>query len=44
MMMMMMMMMMAMAKQKILLSMVSKCVGVWDGLETCEISRPEILN
>ncbi len=37
--------MMMMAIQKILLSMVSKCVvGVWDGLDACEISRPEILS
>ncbi len=36
---------MMMAIQKILLSMVSKCVvGVWDGLDACEISRPEILS
>ncbi len=34
-----------MAIQKILLSAVSKCVvGVWDGLDACEISRPEILS
>ncbi len=34
-----------MAIQKILLSVVSKCVvGVWDGLDECEISRPEILS
>ncbi len=40
-----MMMMMMMAIQKILLSMVSKfVVGVWDGLDACEISRPEILS
>ncbi len=31
--------------QKILLSVVSKLVvGVWDGLDACEISRPEILS
>ncbi len=37
--------MMMMAIQKILLSMVSKfVVGVWDGLDACEISRPEILS
>ncbi len=36
---------MMMAIQKILLSMVSKfVVGVWDGLDACEISRPEILS
>ncbi len=38
-------MMMMMAIQKILLSMVSKfVVGVWDGLDEIEISRPEILS
>ncbi len=37
--------MMMMAIQKILLSVVSKfVVGVWDGLDACEISRPEILS
>ncbi len=31
--------------QKILLSVVSKfVVGVWEGLDACEISRPEILS
>ncbi len=36
--------MMMMAIQKILLSVVSKfVVGVCDGLDACEISRPEIL-
>ncbi len=36
--------MMMMAIQKILLSVVSKfVVGVCDGLDECEISRPEIL-
>ncbi len=35
--------MMMMAIQKILLSVVSNfVVGVWDGLDECEISRPEI--
>ncbi len=35
---------MMMAIQKIL-SVVSKfVVGVWDGLDACEISRPEILS
>ncbi len=39
------MMMMMMAIQKISLSVVSKfVVGVWDGLDACEISRPEILS
>ncbi len=39
------MMMMMMAIQKILLSVVSKfVVGVWDGLDACEISRPEIVS
>ncbi len=38
-------MMMMMAIQKILLSVVSKfVVGVWDGLDECEISRPKILS
>ncbi len=37
--------MMMMAIQKILLSVVSNfVVGVWDGLDACEISRPEILS
>ncbi len=37
--------MMMMAIQKILLSVVSKCVvSVWDGLDACEISRPEVLS
>ncbi len=37
--------MMMMAIQKILLSMVSKfVVGLCDGLDACEISRPEILS
>ncbi len=37
--------MIMMAIQKILLSVVSKfVVGVWDGLDACEISRPEILS
>ncbi len=37
--------MMMMAIQKILLSVISKfVVGVWDGLDVCEISRPEILS
>ncbi len=37
--------MMMMAIQKILLSVVSKfVVGVWDGLDESEISRPEILS
>ncbi len=37
--------MMMMAIQKILLSVISKfVVGVWDGLDACEISRPEILS
>ncbi len=37
--------MMMMAIQKILLSVVSKfVVGVCDGLDACEISRPEILS
>ncbi len=37
--------MMMMAIQKILLSVFSKfVVGVWDGLDECEISRPEILS
>ncbi len=37
--------MMMMAIQKILLSVVSKfVVGVWDGLDACEISRPKILS
>ncbi len=37
--------MMMMAIQKILLSVVSKfVVDVWDGLDACEISRPEILS
>ncbi len=37
--------MMMMTIQKILLSMVSKfVVGVCDGLDACEISRPEILS
>ncbi len=36
---------MMMAIQKILLFVVSKfVVGVWDGLDACEISRPEILS
>ncbi len=36
--------MMIMAIQKILLSVVSKfVVGICDGLDACEISRPEIL-
>ncbi len=36
---------MMMAIQKILLSVVSKfVVGVWDCLDACEISRPEILS
>ncbi len=35
--------MMMMAIQKILLSVVSNfVVGVWDGLDACETSRPEI--
>ncbi len=38
-------MMMILAIQKILLSVVSKfVVGLWDGLDACEISRPEILS
>ncbi len=38
-------MMMMMAIQKILLSVVSKfVVGVCDGLDACEISRPEIMS
>ncbi len=37
--------MMMMTIQKILLSVVSKfVVGVWDGLDACEISRPETLS
>ncbi len=37
--------MMMMAIQKISLSVVSKfVVGVWDGLDECEISRPEIMS
>ncbi len=37
--------MMMMAIQKILLCVVSKFVlGVWDGLNACEISQPEILS
>ncbi len=37
--------MMMMAIQKILLSVVSKfVVGVCDGLDACEISRPEIMS
>ncbi len=37
--------MMMMAIQKILLSVVSKfVVGLWDGLDVCEISRPENLS
>ncbi len=36
---------MMMAIQKILLSVVSEfVVGVWDGLDACKISRPEILS
>ncbi len=34
---------MMMAIQKILLSGFKFVVGVWDGLDECEISRPEIL-
>ncbi len=37
--------MMMMVIQKILLSVVSKFVlGLWDGLDECEISRPQILS
>ncbi len=37
--------MMMMAIQNILLSVISKfVVGVWDGLDACEISQPEILS